>query len=120
MTMTKAERATMEQLKTDLRLARALRWTEPVEPDIEPPKYGEPLRKGFLFAGCKVEKACTTGGYHSFGRDDKIDQQRPCPLYSSRLRCLHGLRHALEVQYAAILAQIDVDIENERNRSDET
>ena len=112
MAMNKAEKALVEELKTQA----ALRWTTPVSPDVPPPD-GEGLRKGFLFneylGGPRVDKACSSSVHHSFGIDDKTTSQGSRHLYSTRLRALRALRYEVEKQCAKMLRQIDAQVEAE-------
>lgn len=125
--MNKKEQAAFTELQEQLRLAKALRWTEPVSADIEPPKSitQERLRKGWLYNGYiggygssgRVDRACTSCSSHSFGNDDKTTTQRPRWLYSTKLRALKAMRHDIENQVAKILANIDEQIEEESTSS---
>lgn len=118
MAMTKKEQAAFAELQQELRLARALRYTEPVAPDIPIPE-GSKLTKGFLFnayhghGGDRVEPACSSSIYHAFGRDDKTDRQQPRRLYSTKVLALKALRHAVEKDVAKRLADIDTAIDLE-------
>jgi hypothetical protein len=118
MAMNKKEQAAFDALKDELRLAKALRFTEPVDYDVAIPKSSE-LRTGFLYnaylggSGPRVEVACTDSIYHSFGRNDRTTTQRAHPLYSTRLRALRAMRHEIETKCARILADVDAQIEAE-------
>lgn len=124
MGMNKKEQAAFADLEYRLRLAKALRFTEPIERDVQPPActdHDEKLRKGWDynayiggFSGPKVEKACTSSIYHGFGDDTKTTTQRPKPLFSTRLLALRALRNNVETQVAEILAKIDEQIEEEK------
>jgi hypothetical protein len=113
MAMNKKEQQLLEDLKTKF----ALRWTEPVAPDIEPPdSLGKNnLRKGFLFNAYsgRVEPACTDSLYHSFGCDDEARSQGSQRLYSTRFRALKAMRHEVEKECAKKLREIDRKIEAE-------
>lgn len=118
MAMNKKEQAAFEELKTELRLARAMRFTEPVEPDIPIPN-GSILTKGFMFnayhgiGGDRVVRACSSAVGHGFDRDDRADTKMPRRLYSSRLLALKAMRHSVEEDVAQRLANIDAQIEAE-------
>jgi hypothetical protein len=97
-----------------------VRFTEAVEPDVPIPGSYDDLAKGFLFSehiggwsGPRVEPACSSSIYHSFGNDDRTTTQGARRLYSTRLLALRGLRHEVEKKCAAILADIDKQIETE-------
>ena len=112
--LNKKEQKILDDLQQQLRMAKAFRFTEPVEPDVLPPEAGKSgLHKGFLWnePSRRVVLACTTSFSHSFGHDDKTDQQNACPLYSTRLLALRALRRAMEDQMAIALAKIDEEIE---------
>lgn len=117
MPMTKAEKARMAELEKQLLLARALRFTDPVEPDVPiPATFGkERLAKGFLFNAYtpRVVPACSSSVFHAFGRNDQTDSQGARRLFSTRLRALRALRHAVEMECAQKLAGIDLQIEQE-------
>ena len=109
--MTKKELARVEQL-----LERAaLRWTSEVEPDVAiPTGFGNTT--GFLFAGDtsdypRVEPACSSSVHHGFGSAERTDSQHPRRLFSTRLRALQALRHAVEQECARRLRRVDSMIE---------
>lgn len=117
MAMTKKEQAEMENLRLELRLARALRHTPVVEPDVPIPGGYNELVKGFLYnthgdSFCAVP-ACSTGNSHCFGHDDKATSQNARRLYSTRLLALRGCRNEAERNAAKLLAGIDAQIEKE-------
>jgi len=119
MAMTKKEQQAMADLQQELRLAKAMRFTEDVRPDVAPPS-GSGLTKGFLYnnyigghSGPHVEPACSGCVSHAFGQDDHTTTQDPKFLYSTRLLALRALRHSVEIQVATLLAGIDQQIEEE-------
>lgn len=115
MAMNKKERAYVEQLEEQLRLAKALRFTESVEPDVAPPTDNTKLSKGFLFNDSfnyyRVEPACSSIIYHGFGRNDRTTTQGARHLYSTRSLALRAMRHCAEQRCALMLADIDRQIE---------
>ena len=113
MSMNKKELAQMDELRRELRIARAWKLTEPVETDLQPPNFGGPLVKGFLFNSysMQVEKACTDYVHHSWGRDDKTDSQGTYSLFSTPLLALRAMRYQIERECIAKLAQVDEMIE---------
>lgn len=125
MAMNKKEQAAFDALREELRLAKALRWTEPVERDVMPPKCGDDdwngLRNGYdfndyfdSFSGPRVNKACTSYSSHDSRQWHKTTTQGPRPLFSTRLLALKALRHSVECKVAKILADIDKQIEDEQ------
>ena len=123
MAMNKKEQAEMADLKHQLALARAFRFTEPVEKDVPPPapesKFGE-LSIGwtYILGRKEVFVACSSITGHSIGRTDETRSQRPMQLYSTKLLALKGLRHEMEQVYAKELARIDALIAQEQAASE--
>lgn len=116
MAMNKREQAEMDALREDLRIAKALRFTERVEPDVPPPEtIGEGLTTGFLFNSNRqyenVVKACSSCVGHSFGDDTRTSTQNAAPLYSSALLAYRACRNEMELRFAKTLADIDMKIE---------
>jgi hypothetical protein len=124
MAMNKKEQAEMERLRDELRLAKALRFTEKVEPDVPIPESFSGLAKGFLYnsylAEPRVVPACSSSVSHGWGNSDRTTTQQPRRLYSTRLLALRACRHDLEKQCAKLLADIDAQIENETTRTEGT
>lgn len=120
--MTKKETAEMDSLRDQLLIARALRFTEEVNPDVMPPDYNsrhDALSTGFSFiayagfGGDSTAVGCSSSSYHARGRTDKTTSQGATMLYSTRLLALRGLRHEVEKEVAKRLAAIDKQIERE-------
>ncbi|HIH2750786.1 TPA: hypothetical protein ACYLN4_006607 [Burkholderia lata] len=119
MAMNKAERAHVEALEQSLREARALRWSDPVEPDLLASSGNE--ISGFYanVYSKKVGVAWSTRTYH--GRDCASSKeqkasgtsasQRGIDLYSTKVRALQALRHEIVKQAVKDLAEIDRQIE---------
>jgi adenosylmethionine-8-amino-7-oxononanoate aminotransferase len=108
MTMTKKER---EEVR-ELRVMAALRWTQPVEPDVPPPGHG--LTVGYLPVGelgsdPRVSEACSSSISHGLNHT-KTTTQKPRTLYSTRLLALKAMRHMLEKRFAEMLANVDEQI----------
>ena len=123
--MTKRERAEMEELRSQLRMARAFHFTTPVEPDVPPPSgMSDGLTEGFLYnayeRAWRVVPACSSSVGHSFGCDDRTDSQNPSALFSTRLLALQALRNDAEKQCARWLAEIDQAIEKAERDSTTT
>jgi hypothetical protein len=115
MAMNKKEQAEMEALKHELRVARAMRFTDPVPKDVFPPQTMHELVTGWVYNAHskRVDVACTNSVNHAVGQTDRTTSQRPILMYSSRLLALKGLRHELERKYAEELAELDRKIEDE-------
>ena len=120
--MNKKEQAAMDELRKQLLLAKALRWTSKVNPDVPIPNgsYGQILSKGWLYnaylGGPRVDVACTNSVHHAFGDNTKTTSQNPRELYSTKVLALKALRHEIEKQCASILAGIDLQIEQEESK----
>lgn len=115
MAMNKAEKARLEEALTQA----ALRWTSPVEPDVEPPlpdagSFGL-LSKGFTFNAytLRVEPACSSYHSHGIGGHDKTTMQRSIRLYSTAERAARAMRAEMERQFAKKLREVDRIIEKE-------
>lgn len=111
--MNKKEQAAFAAMQDEARLARALRFTDPVKEDVPPPEGFQALTKGFLAWGDRVEVACSSAVSHAFGRDDKTTTQNSRWLFSTRLLALRAARHRMEREFAKKLADIDKKIEIE-------
>lgn len=114
--MNKKEQAEMQQLRDELRLAKALRFTEEVATDVPLPSHSmNGLTTGWTFNSYndRVEVGCSSSTSHSFGRNDKTTAQHPLALYSSKLRALRALRASVERIVAKRLADIDLRIADE-------
>lgn len=112
--MTKKDQARMEALENEVRLMRALRWSDPVEPDVAPPEtFTRGLSKGFLFNkySTRIEKACSSSIGHNFGDDEKTSTQGPRALFSSKALALRAMRYEVAMDSATTLAAIDKAIE---------
>lgn len=118
MAMTKKEQERVRELERELALAKSLRFTDRVLPDVFPPERFTPLKHGFLFnlhramtgCGSSVEPACTSSNGHSFGDSEGPSQQGARSLYSTELLAWKALRNEAEMACAKILAGIDEKI----------
>lgn len=106
MSMTKKETAEVESLRRELSILAALRWTEPVAPDVPIP-HGQGLSTGWLTGYDRVDVACSSNVFHAYGRNDKTTSQQPCSLFSTKLLALKALRYEMERRFATDLANID-------------
>jgi hypothetical protein len=117
MTMNKREQAEVAELRHQLALARALRCTPVVLPDVPIPTRFHNLVKGFLYCASqsawRVEPACSSCHEHSFGNNDKTTIRDGKKLFSTRLLALRALRNDAERQCAEWLAAIDAMIDRE-------
>lgn len=124
--MNKKEQAMVGDLRAEvrnvydlLRIAKALRWTERVPPDVPVPQGHGELSKGYLpnshydNGRGRVSPACSTSVGHSEGRDDKTTSQGARQLYSTRLLAIRAMRHEMELRFARMLADVDERIEKE-------
>ena len=116
MAMTKAEKAEMERLRTRL----ALRFTEPVAPDVPIPDYPEKTRGWRAHTwrdGYRVEECESTSNTHrtlsQVAPGYEAWAQRGIPLHSTKLRALRAARSEMEQTFARALREIDVKIEEE-------
>ena len=105
--------------KRDAAIKNALRWTEPVALDVEPPKEWNQLSRGWNYFGSiehgRVVKACSSNVHHGDGWE-KTSSQNPQHLFSTRLLALKALRHETENLCARTLAGIDLQIEQEKEK----
>lgn len=119
MAMTKKEQAEMEALRWQVYEACALRFTDPVEPDIPIPEAFGKTINGYLYhvnrTEVRVEKSCTSSGNHSFGSWDKTNSQGARRLYSSELLAMMAARSAMAKECALALAKIDQRIDQMRS-----
>jgi hypothetical protein len=121
MPMTKKERQEVEELRAELFLRQALRWTEPHKSDIPAPKGFDEEASGFVFNwhSLRVEPAWSSSVVHGRGYATSKEQrkngssgtQKGIPLYSNRMLALRAMRHAVERECASKLAEVDRQIE---------
>lgn len=124
MAMTKKEQAQVNLEIAKWRHMAALHWTPDVRPDVEPPSFNGGSSKyhtGFDFnvhTGQVFEawSGCTSHGTGQPPQPGKYGygSQGARHLYSTRLRALQALRHAVESASAARLVAIDKLIEAEQ------
>lgn len=128
MAMNKREQAEMEALKQELAEAKALRFTEDVQPDVLPPYSGfgglDELRRGWRgqYVAIRVDagpviKACTSSISNGTGWE-RASSQHPRELYSTRVLALRALRRDLENACAKELARLDAEIAAELDQSE--
>ena len=118
MAMNKREQQEFESLKDELVLAKALHFTDFVEPDLPvSANKGSEVVEGFTFneygSNPRVEPSCSSKHYHGIGTGSRTTIQRGIDQYSTKLLALRALRNALEYQCARTLANIDQQIQKE-------
>lgn len=118
MSMNKKEQAEFAAAKKAVIVARALNWREPVLPDVDIPKAGG-RTQGFTYNthSATIMYAISSSVSHATGWSEfpaKTSSQRPLSMYSTKLRALKALRHAVEKECAEKLANIDVQIQVEK------
>lgn len=116
--LTKAQQAQFDALNEAVRIAKAFRFTEKVEPDVPPPSYtsiGDRLTRGWQFNTYNgtVFKMCSSSSFHGYDWE-KTTSQNPRHLYSTRELALRALRAELEQEFAKKLANVDRQIEHEK------
>jgi hypothetical protein len=109
MAMTKKEQAEMEALRTRL----ALHFYPKVEPDILPPLYFDVIENGYTYNVYlkRVEKACTSRMYHSYGQWDKTSSQGSIELYSTPKLAYMAMLHDMADMYAADMREVEKRME---------
>jgi hypothetical protein len=110
------EKAEFARLQAEVRIARALRWSEPVARDLPAPRLSGNVSQGWDYNihTCKVEPAWSSSIYHGWGeyiRGESPRSQYSFALYSTELLALRALRCELERKAAEALAAIDARIE---------
>ena len=118
MAMNKKEKQLLEDLQDKLRLAKALRWTEEVLPDVSPPALEDnfgALSTGFSMNSYsqRVVEACSSSCSHGLDRTDRTNSQGSRHLFSSKLLAFKAMRWEIELKCAKELSQIDKLIEQE-------
>ena len=113
MAMTKKEKEAMEELELKLAMAKAMRMTSSVQPDVAPPSESFQLTTGWHFNSYarRVEVACSSVTGHAFGRIDKTNSQNSKWLYSTEKLALMAMRHEMELEFAKALVMVDKKIE---------
>lgn len=123
MAMNKKEQAEMDELRNQLRLARAFRRTAPVLPDVPPPSGSPYQTTGFLYGGyAGVTEAWSTPVSHGYGQPSGASRmcgsQNGVHLFSTKELALRARRWDMEVEFEKKLADIDLLIEIEVNKND--
>ena len=115
--MNKKEQQAFLDLESQLRLARAFRWTDKPEPDVLPPSLmSDGVATGWDYNAHApwVQEAWTTSISHGTGERSRCGgSQNSRKLYSTKLLALKALRADLEMICAKKIADIDKLIEAE-------
>lgn len=124
MASTKNEKARIAVLEHELRLARALRWTPPVAPDLPAPTHrGAPTRGWTFTAGAqRVTRSWSTSANYGEGDLDASGVPNRAmsysrgtkALYSTESLALEAMRSAIAQTAAATLAAIDLRIQEQK------
>lgn len=119
--VTKKEQAVFDAAIERAETLAALRWTEPVERDVMPPKSLSETLEGWEFSECRawdslskeaVYPMWTESACHGTRKPhDYIASHGSRQLFSTELLALKALRHAIELKAANTLRQIDARIE---------
>lgn len=120
MAMNKKEAAEMEELRRELRIARALRWPDTPPPEPMPVPKGSETVMGWVAYGSAsaVDEAWSQSMRHGRGRDpEQSGSQRGIRLHRTKLDALLNLRAAKTREFAEHLASLDAQIEAERAAS---
>jgi hypothetical protein len=117
MALTLKEKAEFARLKDEVRIARALRFTDPVARDLHYRRGGEVIQ-GWdynAYGDGKVYEAWSSAVHHGYGKyiekGRSSGSQNPLNLYSTELLALRALRCELERKAAEQLAAVDARIE---------
>ncbi|MFY4709910.1 hypothetical protein [Burkholderia glumae] len=115
--MNKKESAQMAELERQLNEARALRFTDPVSPDLPKPTGSEEETSGWIFNSYSknISQAWSNSVSHGTGYPSSAAQrasrqsasQRGIQLYSTRLLALRAMRNEIERRVARELSDID-------------
>lgn len=116
MAMNKKEKKMIE----DLKIFCALRFTEKVEKDVDPPTIEDVSGKiingwNFNSYNMSAHKSCSSALSHSNDGWDKTRCQSPIKQFSSRLLAIKAMRNDIEYDCACKLRKIDIMIEQELN-----
>lgn len=120
MAISKKLQAEIDDLKRQVAVNRALRWSDyPSKPDLPPPEPGSGGKEtrgwrarfyASTSAPChQVGKAMSSSVYHGHNWN-KTDSQGPMSLFSTRLKALQALRRQAEEWCAKYLADVDAEI----------
>lgn len=106
--------AKFEELQNERDLLAAFHRTQPVEPDIKVPEWGEGDKRGFSFIVHTrvIQHSISSSTGHSTNHLEsgpclRTTSQRPIRQYSTKLLAAKALRWGVEEDCARKLAEID-------------
>ncbi len=117
--MTKKEKAAFDAAIKEAQLLAALRFTQPVEPDVKPPagwkeEYSEGwdfnAYSGRVWLGWSTTVSHGTGPAPLKGERHFNGSQNSRAMYSSEALALRAMRHEMELKFAEQLRQVDESI----------
>ena len=113
--MTKKEQAEMKAAIDRAETLAALRWTAPVERDVEVPQQGYSEGWDYNAYTMRVWQGWSDRVYHGKGKapvgyKDRNGSQGSLRMYSTEARALAAMRHELEQKFAADLLSVDRQI----------
>lgn len=118
MAMTKKEQAEFETMRQMRDLALALRFrSEPLPQPMQLPEDHQELKVGWYGNSYtkEVSKGCFTKHNYSIDRKDMTKHSGREDFYNTRLDALFVMRNKVAMKAAIELANIDREIEKERN-----
>lgn len=115
MAMNKKEKQQLADAIEEAELAKALRWTEEVTPDVPPPIRSGDYSVGWIpnWHTGNVEQGWSDSHSHGYGAVPvnsgipRHGRQNPRGLFSSQERALRYIRHMIENEAAIKLRDID-------------
>ena len=115
MAMTKKEQKAMEALLNRAETLAALRWTAPVQRDVDVPKNGYSEGWDYNSYSKTVFRGWSSSGSHGTGPAPEVGRYRSASqdarrLYSTEALALAAMRHEIEQRVAADLLKIDRQI----------
>lgn len=121
MAMNKKEAEYVARLERDLKISRAFKFTDLIEPDVRHSGDLGVIIKGWVYNtfNHKVRPAMTKANSHYEGSHEYVEgmggwSQQAIRMYSSKLLALKAMRAEIEREYANDLAVIDEVIEKEQ------
>ena len=110
MVMSKREKEIFDEALLKIEITKALHWTKEIEPDIPIPK--KDITTGWLYElhHKKVFEAWSSSNNHGdmpYLSNYDIKYKKGVALFSTKSRALLALRHAIEMQAAIDMMEID-------------
>jgi len=121
MAMNKAEKQQLEDALEQVRIYKSFQITPKIEPDLQPPSsssgfgahiYGYSFNSHTIHVSEAWSEFTRNGSGHG---ERKHAAQNGIALYSTKLLALQAMRHEVAIRAARLLADIDVQIEQEKN-----